>query len=347
MSKSASLPPTGVEGLGTALQHWVEAGLIRPEQRDAIVRFERAEQRPIEPAAGAPSVVPVVVEVLGYVGIVVVAAAGGLAISQFWPDLDTWAQLMLVGVVTGLVGLGAAFISSSTDAAITRLANFLWLVVTGGVATWIVIFGVAVLDLEEAAPVFVAGLGTAAVAAVLLWWRRATLQVLALFGALVAVTISAISFDHHADPWVYGLAIWGLGVGWGLLSWGELLPHPRAGYALGSVAALGGSIAVAGDTQVPGIWLGLLTSGLLLTAAVRVRSGVLLGLGIPGLLVFVGWTIAYYVGATGGTGEGNLAVTLVILVLGLMLLAGVLVAARSRKGPPAEAAPDGAGDVSD
>ena len=336
-----------VEDIDLALQRWVEAGLLESEQRDAIVCFERSEDGQIEAAGRQPSVVPVVVEVLGYVAVVIVAAAGGLAISQFWQDLETWSRLLMVGVVTGLVAIGAAWISSSEDAAITRLANFLWFVGTAGVATWIAILGATALDLQAETVGLITGMGAGAVAAALLWWRRGTLQVLALFGALVAVILSALSFPDYVEPWAFGLAIWALGAGWGLLSWAGILPHPRAGYALASVAALGGAITVASASEAPGIWLGILTSAFMLAAAVRLRSGVLLGLGVPGLLIFTGWTIAYYVGASGGEGQGNLTVTLVILVLGLGLLAGVLVAARGRGAPPAAPSPVGGHRVSD
>src|SRR5258708_34541958 len=85
--------PDVMQSLRVQLARWTQDGLIDAEQRDRIEAAERAR------TAAAPSRrLPLVAEVLGYVGAIIAIVAGGVAISQVWSRFPPGAQLAFAGV---------------------------------------------------------------------------------------------------------------------------------------------------------------------------------------------------------------------------------------------------------
>jgi hypothetical protein len=119
------------------------------------------------------------------------------------------------------------------------------------------------------------------------------------------------------------LAIWGIGVAWLLLAWGQQLRPPTTAYALGSLAVLFGPQMMRFDDATWPLLLGLVTAGLLLTFSVALRNTILLGFGAAGIFIFVPQIIFEYFGDTIG-------VPLALFLTGAVLLGAALLIARLR-----------------
>lgn len=338
------------EVLTAATDRWVGAGVLTPAQRDAILTYEHAAvtEAPTgtEPVGASPGprsastrTVPVLAEIAGYLGLAIAVAAASFVINDFWSDLTTWARLLLVATITLLFGGAAASISWRPDAAVNRLANLLWLLATCGFASFLELLGSEALRWDDRYLSLAVAALTAPLATSLLWWRRGTLQHLAVYATytgIVAATLD-LAFEGHVTGAVIGIVFWGVGMIWCLLSWSGLLPHPKVGYALGAITTLTAAGGVAADYPDLGIWLGLFTALALLAAGAAMRSLVLSGLAIVGLFGWVTAALGRYVGFDR---ESGVTLTLILLVIGLAVLAGALVLGRHTNAPTAPASLD-------
>jgi hypothetical protein len=73
--------------LAQSLRAWVDAGLITPDQADAISRYETsggAGAEAAKPFAAQDSRAALVVEVLGYLGGALALAAVAFIVAQMW-----------------------------------------------------------------------------------------------------------------------------------------------------------------------------------------------------------------------------------------------------------------------
>lgn len=346
------------EVLAEATERWVAAGVVTAEQRAAILALERqeaaAEGEPAAPiattATGAPEREPrpekpkrrgvlLGAEIAGYVGVAIIAASAGFALAHYWDDMRRAVQLVVVGLIAASLAGAAASISWRQDASVTRLANLLWLMATGAVAWFVGLFGGVVVDLGDSATVLVAAIATLVPASALLWWRRATLQHLAVYACVLGGVIAAclVAWSDHLSAPALGMILWGLGLVWCVVSWSGVLPHPRVGYALGAVTALVAPAGLADRSDDAAVWVGIATGAAILAAGVFLRSLVLVGLSIPGLFGYITAALGIYVGFERGSG---LVVILLLLLLGLGVLATALLAARRMThGGPGRAPP--------
>lgn len=302
--------------LDDRLRAWRDAGLITDEQVAAIRSFEHPEERRV----------PLVAEVLGYLGGSLALVAIGVLVSQYWSQMELWARLLLVGVLTVVFLLAGWWIRRIDNPAVVRLKGFLWLLGTAGVALWFGLFADGSLRADEPTTTLIA-FGAAAVVAWLLWRINCSmLQEAAMFASIVGVAISALGEFPHMPEEFFGLAIWALGVAWALLAWGLVVSPERTGYVLGSGAMLIGAQAFAvappGDLGW-GLLLGVVTAGALLAAAVAVRETILLGFGAAGIFIFVPQIIFEFFGDTIG-------VPVALFLTGVLLLGTALLVARLR-----------------
>src|SRR5215470_15778461 len=111
------------------LARWTAAGLIDSDQADRIEAAER------EHAAALPRRrLPLVAEVLGYVGAVIAITAIVVSVHQIWKHVPAAVELATAGVITvGLLLAGAA-LRTDGDPAFARLRSVLWLLSTAGAA---------------------------------------------------------------------------------------------------------------------------------------------------------------------------------------------------------------------
>lgn len=302
--------------LDEQLGRWRSEGLISAEQATAIRAFEEPETHRI----------PLVAEVLGYLGGSLALVAIGVLVSQYWSQMELWARLLLVAVLTIVFLAAGWWIRRIENPAVARLKSFLWALGTVGVGLWFGLLADGSFGAEEATVSLIA-FGAAAVVATLLWMvNRSMLQQAALFGSIIGVAVSALGEFPHMPEEFFGLAIWAIGVAWALLAWGLLIAPERTGYVLGSAAMLIGAQAFAvappGDLGW-GLLLGIVTAVALLIAAVAARDTILLGFGAAGIFIFVPQIIFKFFADTIG-------VPVALFLTGVALLGTALLVARLR-----------------
>jgi hypothetical protein len=329
----AESPAPGV--LHEQLERWTAAGLIDADQAD---RIEAAEQ---ERAAAPPALgngppeataarrrLPLVAEVLGYLGAVIAVTAIVVTVHQIWKHVPPAAELALAGVVAvGLLLAGAA-LRTDGDPALARLRTALWLLSTAGAAAFVAVLTRRYLHLPNAD----VALATAAgwlVCAVPFWWRtRAALQHLAAFAGAVALVETGVDrIDPHAGSFTFGIVMWVLALAWGIaVSRGYLVPR-TIGMLLSGVGVLVAAI-IAMD-QAAGVVLALATVGGLFAAGILLRR-------VPPIAIAAIGTIYVIPDAAHRYLPGSVAAPLAVAAVGLVLLGVALWLARQRRREPAK-----------
>lgn len=303
-----------------ALEEWVAAGLVTPEQSRAIREHEaeRREQHaaamPRSPEAG-PSLV---VEALGYLGGVVMLIGAGILAGMLWSDLSVPLRLALIGATTvALIGAGFAVPARLGEAA-GRLRSVLWALGVGATAGFVSVFSTEVLDRYDEHALVVVGPLTAVVAGALWWLRQTWLQQLAL---LVPLLVSAmgigIELTSTDSSWGGALA-WATAACWVALSWAGRLEPRVTGVTFGVLGAVLGALTMSPDV---GIALALGTSVAAAVLALWERSLPWLGVAAITLL----WTMP---GAADAWFPGRLSAALTLLATGGALVGAAVWVAR-------------------
>lgn len=327
---------SGEAALHAQLTRWQAAGLIDAGQAAGI---EAAEARQAaDPGRGRPPAPPVssrraiVVEALGYLGAVLAAMAGFIAVRDLWPGIPAGAGLALAGG-TAIVLLAAGLIAGRTalsqpagQPALRRLRSVLWLASAGALTAFcVVLTGPSFAGSGMTARLLVTEAVTAGYLAVL--WRRsqAPLLHLAVFAAAAALDGTAIGRAWPgAAGWAPGPGVWALALLWGLAVYRGWLASATAGYLAAAAGLLAGaqlSIAPAGGPA-----LAVATVAGLLAAGVLARRVLLVGAGGLGALVLLPQVASRYLppGAAGAVA---------VLAAGLVILAAALWLARRQAGP--------------
>jgi hypothetical protein len=298
------------------LERWRAGGLISREQVDAITEFE---------AAARPDRSSLIAEVLGYLGGALAIVALWVFMAEYWNDLESWAQLALIGVLTLAFLAAGAWARTSSSEAVRRLASFLWFLSVAGVAGWFAVLSTGSLDASSKAVALWITVPAFVVALVLWLPFRKLLQVVALVGAAHAVVLSALAQVEPVPFDWFGMIIWGIGTACVLLAWGDVLEPTGTSYGLGIVAILlGPSMAGTGLDQAWPLWLGLLTAAALLVASISLREMVLLVGGAGAVFVFLPQLIFTYF-------RDTLGVPVALFLSGVLLIAVALLVARLKR----------------
>lgn len=320
------------EDLADRLDRWVRLELITDEQARRIRAAETgAEDEP------APRAVSPVVEVLGYVGGVLVLVAAVILAGRYWPAIPAGSRVTIALVAAALL-LGIGIAVPQTHDAGRRLRAVTWTLSVLALGFGVALLTDEVLDLGSRAQVLLTSVVCAAYAGVL-WWRlKVALLHLALIGCLVLATGSAAAMLPGDDGAVAGLAVWGAGVVWLLLSWGGLVPPWQAADVAGSLAMIVGSMVALDESWGPAP--ALLTIVGLLGAGVTVRDLWLTGGGTVATLILVPMLSQKWF-------PDSVAAPVTLLLAGTLLVIGAVVVARRggrrafghrRTGPPRTAA---------
>lgn len=291
----------GPPELDPQLHRWVEAGLISPEESAAIAAYEAVEAatvvggeagppEPPSPPATSPAVVhhlrsdrvPIVAEVLGYLGAALATAGVMLVVSRFWTDLAASGRVALAGGAALALGLAGLAVHERVDPALARLRAVLWLASTAAAALAAGVVADALAD--SPAPIIGTVATTAAVVSGAMWaWRDRPVQQLV---ALAAVPVAVGGWVAMTDSVLaVGIAVWLVGAA--LFAVGVRLhtPLPWIAETVGAVALLVGSIDIATAIQGLGLFAILATGvGLLAFALVRGLAPSFAGQLIAGVL---------------------------------------------------------------
>jgi hypothetical protein len=302
------------------LARWTTAGLIDMDQAERIETAER------ERAATLPRRrLPLVAEVLGYVGAGIAMTAIVVTVHQIWKHVPTSVEMATAGLfAVGLLLAGRA-LRSDIDPALARLRSVLWLHSTAGAAAFVAVTG-RYLYLADADVALTTAAASLAWAVPLWWWTRSALQHLAAFGAAAALLETGIDrIDPHAGIFTFGIAMWVLALAWGIgVSRGYLVPAPVGMLISGAGALVGAIIAM---DHPAGVLLAITTVAGLYACGVLMHQVRLIGIGAVGTLYIVPHAATMYL-------PGSVAAPLAVAVVGLVLLGVALWLARQRKKEP-------------
>lgn len=310
------------------LARWTAAGLIDPDQAD---RIEAAERERTVTLPGRR--LPLVAEVLGYVGAIIAITAIVVTVHQIWKHVPAAAEMATSGAIAAGLLLAGAALRSDTDPALTRLRSVLWLLSTAGAAAFAAVLTGSYLHLPDADGTLTTAAASLAYAVALWRQNRSALQHLAAFGAAVAVLETGIDrIDPRAGTFAFGIVIWVFGLAWGMaVSRGRLQPAP-VGMLLSGAGAMAGAI-IAMD-HAAGVLLAITTVAGLFACGILTHQVPLIGIGAVGTLYVVPDAAHRYL-------PGSVAAPLAVAVVGLVLLGVALWLARQRRKEPVGHAANG------
>lgn len=296
-------------------EHWVEEGLVTTEQVEAIRAFEHHE------TAAAPRL-SIVAELAVYLGSVLALMSGAMMVGPNWQALRTAGQMAIGLAIAALGFVAGARLIRLDDPGTRRLASFMWLIGTGGVA---VTLGAVVdtANFESAGwNVIIIGAPIWAIGATL--WRNLDRPLQVLTTAVGAgLTLGGIGNLVGIAPWMGGILVWTLAVAVGALAVAQVLRPEMYVIAVAAVGAMIGAVMLADVSE--------LTASI--AATITAAGIVAVGLARHFVPILVIGVIAFLQALQGllmTTLNGALASALVA-VAGLVVV--IVVIARSTRGP--------------
>ena len=311
--------PDAARALREQLDRWTASGLIDAAQAS---RIESAELARI--AATPHRRLPLVAEVLGYVGAAIAITAAGIVIHQFFRHVPPSAQLAFAAVVAvGLTAAGAAM-RTGDEPAFARLRSVLWLLGSAGAAAFVAVLSRSYLHQSDSTAALLAE-GTWLAFAIPMWWRtRSVVQHLAVFAGAAALAETSVDRVHPSvGTFGIGLVLWIVAALWGIAVYRGYLVPRTAGLLVSGIGALIGAI-IAMDEAAAGQVLALVTVAGLLSAGILARRVLLIAIGAVGILYVVPDAASRYL-------PGSVAAPLAVAVVGLVLLGIALWLARTRR----------------
>ena len=290
---------------------WAEAGLVTPDQLEAIERYERTSP----PAPAEPEVVgmPLAAEFVLYLAAILVGTGSTFMVTRFWDRLGGGGRVAIALAVTAVGYLAAMMLEPVEAPSFRRLAALTRLVGTAGLA---LSAGVLAVELgSESPPITTLCVGLPVLIAGSLDWRNEE-RPLGLFTTVVGLTVTGIALGSLADiwPWVAGGVTWVVGatmVGLGLT---ERLRPALWAAVFGAIGAMAGAVALGATVEIVRFVAPMVTAALVITAGLAARRTPITAIGVVGFLIFLQSTLARYLRGVGG-GIGVLLIGVVILVV--------------------------------
>lgn len=314
--------------LNKQLEVWLNDGIISAEQADLMRQSATGVPSPAGSPVPTPEEpeperrIPIVTEILGYVGAALAVWAVMFLVSEFWENLSDWAQATLFAALAFALFVGGAVLLDTREPALRRLSTVLW---AGGVialgGTLYVLFD-PIAGLSVDATWSLVGLIAAVVGALMLRRQPSVPQHIMLFAAVLTAGASFLNLAADPEVAIYGFGVWGFGLAWVLASRAGVLPPLNSGVVLGALTMLvGAQIAGAeGELTTLGVLLGLGTAGFFATAGVMLRERLLIILGGIGIFWHVPQAMFHFFGETFG-GMFGIFVT-GMLIIGLAIWFG-------------------------
>jgi hypothetical protein len=269
----ATAPPPAA---ATDLARWVAAGLLSPQESDAILAYEAtvaAQPPPASPRApGTPRHGHVnVAEPLGYLGGMLALIGLVLLVARYWPDMATAGRLALSG--GGALGfvVAGALVREDASTALARLRWFLWLASSAAIALFGVVLAHDALGSDAPETIVAVSAGAVALHSALLWqWRERPLQQLTCLGA-IAVLAGALVGGFTAGGWNgwIGVAAWTVGAVYVVLGLRRVTPLPLLTEGVGEIAVVIAAVVTVTDWPGFGVLFAVATAlGLMSIATV-------------------------------------------------------------------------------
>lgn len=290
------------------LDVWVDAGLITPQQRAAIVAFEQG--------ADDQQSTLTLAEALGYIGAALAFGAVGLVVRGVWQELLPLGRIGLALAAFLIFGASAYLLQDRASETTQRLTSVLTAL------TILSLLAVVLLTMNEftswssetqSAVIAV----TYAVGVAVAYARRPRpLLVLMLFSSGVAL-IGAVLAQPAVQVNVFAAAMlfWVFALSWLLLTVGGWVTPRRPALIVG---AIGGVIALqvarAGTVPMAPLLLGLGTAAALVWFALRTHDQVILVIAAITVFVFVP-QVSFLVFADSLGAAGALFVSGLVLVI--------------------------------
>ncbi|MCP3974838.1 MAG: hypothetical protein GY720_10120 [bacterium] len=263
--------------------------------------------------------IPIITEILGYVGAALALWAVMFLVTEFWGNLSDWAQISLFAVVAIVLLAAGTALLDTAEPAIRRLSSILWAgsVVSLSGSTFIAFESVAGLDPEL--PWTLVGAIAAAIGGLMLRRHPSVAQQVVLFAAVLTTAIALLSFGPEPEMFVFGFVVWAYGLVWMLVARSGLLQPKGAGMVLGAVAMLVGAqiTGAEGDLTTIGVLLGLATAGMLAGFGVMLRERLPIILGGVGIFLFVPQAMFHFFGEAMGGMFGLFASGLLLVGLAI------------------------------
>jgi hypothetical protein len=315
------------------VQRWVDAGIVSPPQGERILALETSGSGEPQQSrdAGRASLSPVV-EVVSYVGVIVVVLGTVLFLEHYWSGLGRAGHESVELMFTAAGLLGGYVVAQIGDAGARRLSGFLRLIGTVGAA---MVAGAAVGPLSEhhrGLALLCVGVVVMALSAAL--WRNldrplqflSTLLGLALAigGVGTVARLQATSTEVALFVWLFAIAI-------GLMSLQMLRPAPTA-LVVGVLGSFVGAFALSFPNHLGGVLLGVLSALCAVAVGWALERPLIIVIGAVGFFMFDFRIFAVYLRSTNAAlGAFLLGLVLVCLALWRAWHAATTERAKSRR----------------
>ncbi len=306
---------TDSDWLDEHAEHWVEHGLLTSDQVEAIRAFEHHD-------APASPRLSIVAELAVYLGSVLALMSGAMMVGQSWRSLDIAGQLAIGIAIAALGFIAGTRLIQIDDPGSRRLASFMWLIGTGGVAlTTGILVDAAALD-EPGWNVLIVGLPVFAIGAAL--WRNLDRPLQVLTTAVGAgLTLGGIGALLSTPSWFGGILVSLAAVAIGALAITQRLRPELYVLAVAAVAAMIGAVMWADVSELTASIIATITAGGVVAVGLARHLVPILVIGVIAFLQSLqGLLITTLNGAFGAA---------VVAVVGLVVVVAVI--ARSTRGP--------------
>jgi hypothetical protein len=287
---------------------WVEHGLVSSDQIDAIREFEHEH-------APAPPRLSLIAELAVYLGSALALMSGAMMTGQAWDSLGVGGR---VGIGLALAALG--FVAGTRlmhldDPGTRRLASFMWLIGTGGIALAAAALADAAQFDEPGWNLLIVGVPVTAAGALL--WRNLDRPLQVLTTAVgVGLTLGGIGALLSVSTWLGGILIWLTALAIGALATTQRLRPELYVLGVAAIAAWFGALMLTELNEILG------PAAATVTAAGIVAVGLarhLVPILVIGVLAFLqalqGLLLATVSGAVAAMGVAIVGLAIVVVVI--------------------------------
>ena len=307
------------------LDTWEANQLLTPQEVRAIREFEG------RPPASARRV-PLITEVVGYLGAALAVAAGVALVAPRWDQIGHVQRVVGAGAVSALTLVAGWLVRKNAEPAIERLAGVLWTLSVAAVAgfTALLVFDVPAGDERVHWAGFFVGVTVAVYARVLHVLRPCAPLLLALFAGTLGALGGAAAWMVEAgwtwpsdNEWWFGVAMLVFSLLWIVAAKTGVLEPRNAALLIGSISAIWAPM-FASPWQGFALLLGVATAIAMLVMSVALHRTEMLVLGALGLFVYLVGAIVYFL-------EDSVGLPIALLLSGLVLVGIAIGTARLRR----------------